>query len=257
MSKEKIDICTSICLSHKINREGDMLIYIVETSDRRYWYLKEFLNGSYECEYSNTLPKNNIKIIVLPLDGVDEFGYIKHTNLKLDSLIKNNKIKKIYTGVVNNYLSRFGKINNIVIISFYDDVIYCKNEFLIKIDVIKTFLEEKLNTRFSDIKTLVIGNDYRSYVLSEKLNLDIYDKGSLASKSLKNVLWSNYDVIINFSSFDLEKCDEKIIIEMNEIQDLDLSILLNCKKIYFINQLMWHYLTKSGGKIMYDSMVNR
>ena len=40
-----------------------MLIYIVETSDRRYWYLKEFLNGSYECEYSNTLPKNNIEII--------------------------------------------------------------------------------------------------------------------------------------------------------------------------------------------------
>ena len=116
---------------------------------------------------------------------------------------------------------------------------------------------DKHRSVFSDIKTLVIGNDYRSYVLSEKLNLDIYDKGSLASKSLKNVLWSNYDVIINFSSFDLEKCDEKIIIEMNEIQDLDLSILLNCKKIYFINQLMWHYLTKSGGKIMYDSMVNR
>ena len=234
-----------------------MLIYIVKTSDKRYWYLTEFLKERFLCEYSNTLPKNNIKIIVLPLDGVDEFGYIKHTNLKIDNLILNNKIEKIYTGSVNNYLSRICKINNITIASFYDDMVYGKNEFLIKIDVIKTFLEEKLNTRFSDIKTLVIGNDYRSYLLSEKLNIDIYDKGSLASKSLKNVLWSNYDVIINFSSIDIATCGEKIIIEMNELYDLDLSILLNCKKIYFINQLMWHYLTKSGGKIMYDSMVNR
>ena len=234
-----------------------MLIYIVKTSDSRYWYLNEFLKERYECEYSNTIPKNNIKIIVLPFDGVDEFGYIKHTNLKLENFVLNNKIEKIYTGKVNKYLSRFGKVNDISIVSFYDDIIYCKNEFLIKMDVIKTFLEEKLNTRFFDIKTLIIGNDYRSYLLSEKLNADIYDKGSIANKSIKNVVWSNYDAILNFSNAELEYCGEKIIIEMNELDDLDLSILLNCKKVFFINQLLWHYLTKSGGKILYDSMVNR
>ena len=147
MSKEEIDLCTTIYLSHKINREGDRLIYIVKTSDTRYRYLYDFLKERFECEYSNTVPKNKIRIIVLPLEGLDEFGYIKNTNLKLENIISNNKIEKIYTGKINNSLLRICKINNISIVSFYDDIVYCKNEFLIKVDVIKTFLEEKLNLR--------------------------------------------------------------------------------------------------------------
>lgn len=212
----------------------------------------------FDCEYSNTLPIiNNVKTLVLPLEGIDEFGYIKHTNLKIDKLINNNSITDIYTGKINNYLSRIAKINNIKITSFYDDALYCKNEFLIKIDVIKTFLEEKFNTRFSDLKVLVIGNDYKAYLLSEKLNSDIYDKGSISNKSIKDFLWNNYEAIINCSNFDLSLCKEKLIIEMNEADNIDGYILLNCKKIFFINQLISQYLTKSGGKILYDCMVNR
>ena len=161
------------------------MIYIVKTNDSRYFYLYDLLKMKFDCEYSNTLPIiNNVKTLVLPLEGIDEFGYIKHTNLKIDKLINNNTITDIYTGKINNYLSRIAKINNIKITSFYDDALYCKNEFLIKIDVIKTFLEEKFNTRFSDLKVLVIGNDYKAYLLSEKLNSDIYDKGSISNKSI-------------------------------------------------------------------------
>jgi hypothetical protein len=244
-------------LPHKISREGDMLIYIVKTNDTRFYYLYEFLKLKYECIYSDKLPTtNNIKKVILPLEGIDEFGYIKHTNLKIDNLLKGN-IEEIYTGKVNKYLLRICDVNKIKIISFYDDLNYCRNEFLVKIDVVKVFLEEKLNSRFTDFKTIILGNDYRSYLMSERLNTDIYDKGSISSKSVKDFLWNNYDVIINFSNNDLTLCGEKIIIEMNEIDNIDIFILLNCKKVYFINQLLSQYLTKSGGMILYDCMVNR
>ena len=234
-----------------------MLIYIVKTNDLRYYFLYEFLKVNNSCEYAFSITSKNIKTIVLPLEGLDEFGYIKHTNLKLENLLVDNKIEKIYTGKINQVLSRIGKVNNIKIISFYDDIIYCRNEFQIKMDIIKTFLEEKMNMRFQEIKILVIGNDYKAYLISEKLSCDIYDKGSISSKAVQEFLWNNYDVIINSSNIDLSVCGEKYIIEMNEIDNIDLSILLNCKKVFFINQLLTQYLTKSGGKILYDSMVNR
>ena len=234
-----------------------MLIYIVKTNDIRYFYLYELLKEKYVCEYSDSYSLKQIKKIVLPLEGLDEFGYIKHTNLKLENLIQNNNIEKIYTGRVNNVLQRIAKINNIEIITFYDDLTYCKKEFEIKTDVIKTFLEEVMSTRFQDIKVLVIGSNYKAYLISEKLSCDIYDRGSISNKSIQEFLWKNYDAIINCSNHDLSICGEKYIIEMNELNDVDLSILLNCKKVYFINQLLTQYLTKSGGRILYDSMVNR
>ena len=45
-----------------------------------------------ECEYSNEIPlKNDINVIILPLDGIDQFGYIKHTSISLDKIILNDK----------------------------------------------------------------------------------------------------------------------------------------------------------------------
>lgn len=235
-----------------------MLIYIVKTNDNRYYHLQEFLKQKYECCYSNALPVvNNIKTLVLPLSGIDEFGYIKNTNLKLEKFLLGNQVKEIYTGYVNKLLLKIAEIYKIKVISFYDDIIYLKNDFLVKIDVIKTFVEEKFSVRFSDLKALVIGNDYKAYLLSERLNIDIYDKGSVSNKAIKDFLWSNYDVIINCSKNDLSVCDGKVIIEMDDITDIDIYIFANFKNIYFINQLETQFLTKSGGKILYDSMVNR
>ena len=47
----------------------------------------------------------------------------------------------------------------------------------------------------------------------------------------------------------------KLIIEMRDIEQMDLSYLLFEKEIYHINQLQKQYLTKSSAKIMYDCMV--
>ena len=224
-----------------------MLIYIVKSSDQRYSHLYNFLKIENDCEYSNTMPvKNNIKILVLSMDGIDEFGFIKHTSLELEKLISSNKIEKIYTGKVNNLLNRLCILNNIELCSFYDDEDYLKNENFLKMNVIKIFLEEKFSVQYEELNVLILNNN----------NL----VQNLFIEKIRNIFKSdgdNIDAIINFSCENLTVFKDKIIIEMNEITNIDLAILLNCKKIYFINHLLSQYLTKSGGKLLYDSMVKR
>ena len=86
---KKVDFSTSIAKSHIISKEGDMLIYIVKGADGRYLYLYKLLKLHEECEYSNSYPPiNKVNQIILPLDGIDEFGIIKHTILNLEKIIK-------------------------------------------------------------------------------------------------------------------------------------------------------------------------
>ena len=191
--------------------------------------------------------KNNIKIIVLPMDGIDEFAYIKHTSLNLEKIISANKIEKIYTGKVNKILNRICQLSNIKLISFYDDIDYIYGEDVLKTDVVKTFLEEKTSIKYCDLNVLVLNNN--TNIIQNLLGKKIYNMIKSKDESI--------DAVINFSKDNLEEFKDKIIIEMNEMTDIDLSIILNCKKIYFINQLLSQYLTKSGGKLLYDSMVNR
>ena len=233
------------------------MFYIVKSHDNRYLYLNEFLSSKYTCEYSYTLPTISVSKIVLPLEGIDEFGYIKGVNIKLEKILDDNKISEIYTGRINGKLKILSQKYNFTIFSFYEDMNYCKNEFLLKLDVIKLFLQEKLNTSFKDIKVLIVGCDYKAYLASEKLGVDIFDKGSISNRSIKDFLSNNYDVIINFSSDDISFMSDKLVVEMNDFSSIDLTILLSSKNIYFINQLINQYLTKSGGKILYDSMVKR
>ena len=217
-----------------------MLIYVVKSNDTRYWHLYCLLKEKDECEYSNTIPlKNNVKVLILPLDGIDEFGYIKHTSMSLEKMLLINKIEVIYTGKVNKYLKRICQQYGIKIYSFYDDANYLNNEQLLKMEVIKYFLEEKFNCRFDELKILIL-----------KDNLLLPLKVKLENNN-------DVDVIVNYSSVNLDFFKDKIIIEMKDINDIDLTILLNCKKVYLINQLLSQYLTKSGAKILYDSMVNR
>ena len=235
---KKVDFSTSIAKSHIISKEGDMLIYIVKGADGRYLYLYKLLKLHEECEYSNSYPPiNKVNQIILPLDGIDEFGIIKHTILNLEKIIKENQIECIYTGKINNKLIRLCQLYQIKLYSFYDDINYLNEEKNLMAEVIKIFLEEKLSTKFTELKVLVLKDD--NYKTFKKEELD------------------EFDAIINFSNMNLEFFKEKIIIEMKDIKDIDLTILLNCKKIYLINQLLKQYLTKSGGKILYDSMVKR
>lgn len=230
------------------------MLYIIKTNDLRYEHLKEYCKEKYNVLYDDKIPINYVMdILILPIEGIDEFGYIKGTNLNLERILEMNKVKKIYCGKIKQKLKELTKKYNVELISIYDDICYCSKMFNLKIQIIRFFISEKLQTCFDDVKILVIGNDYKAYLISERLCCDIYDYNSISTKAINNLELNKYDCIIKMDNFNLEF--DKIIIEMSDIEKIDLEYMLKNKNIYYINHLERQYLTKSSAKIMYDSLV--
>ena len=75
------------------------MLYIIKTNDLRYEHLKEYCKEKYNVLYDDKIPINYVMdILILPIEGIDEFGYIKGTNLNLERILEMNKVKKIYCG---------------------------------------------------------------------------------------------------------------------------------------------------------------
>lgn len=230
------------------------MLYIIKTNDLRYEHLKEFCKEKYKVIYDDNIPINyDIELLMLPLDGIDEFGFIKGTNLNLSVILESNKVKNIWCGKIKKKLLDITKKYNVKLYSFYNDLWYCSHEFNIKVDIIRFFLCEKYQQSFEELKILVVGNDYKAYLVSERLGCDIYDTGSISTKAINNINFDKYDAIIKFNNLDFDF--NKIIIEMQEIEQIDLIYLLKNREVYYINWLQQQYLTKSSAKIMYDCMV--
>ena len=230
------------------------MLYIIKTFDERYKYLKDYCLGKYNVIYDDKSPINyEIEILFLPLEGLDEFGYIKGSNINLENFLQLNKVSKVYTGNINEKLKELSKRYSFSLFSFYDDLWYCSCEFDLKIEIIKFFLSDKLHESFENIKILVVGNDYKAYVVKERLKCDIFDNKNVPIKSVKNMNFDAYDAIVKFQNIDFSF--NKIIIEMQDMYKIDLLFLLQNKEIYYINHLQRQYLTKTGGKILYDCMV--
>jgi hypothetical protein len=230
------------------------VLYIIKTNDLRYEHLKDYCIKKNSVLYDDKIPINySFDILFIPLDGIDEFGYIKGTNLKLEKILEMNNVRKIYCGKINQKLLDITKKYNVEVVSLYDDFNFCSNMFNIKIQIIKFFLSEKFQVCYDDLKVLVIGNDYKAYLVSERLSCDIYDCDSISTKAIKNLDLKKYDCVVKMNNYDLEF--DQIIIEMCDIDKIDLSYLLKNKNIYYINHLERQYLTKSSAKIMYDSLV--
>ena len=235
--------------------DGDWLLYIVKTNDKRFYYLSEFCNSKIETIYSNKICRRDIDKIVLPMHGIDCDGYIYGTYIKLEDFYNENHIKEIYTGYKNITLEQLCKIHHTKLYYFYNNENFISRELDIKVSVIKTFLEEKLSSLYSDIKVLVLGSEAESYWISLKLNADIYDCNTKSMHSVKTVDWTKYDAIIHYGGYPISDKYNKIVIEMNNGNNLDLYLLNRNKELYFIDLLLSQYLTKSSAKIMYDCMV--
>ena len=227
------------------------MLYIVKTKDLRYEYLKKYCEKKYKVVFDDKMPVNlEIDVLIIPLGGIDEFNFIKGTNINLDLFLKNNKVKELYTGKVNEKLISLSKKYNFKIYSFYENVWYLSQEFDLKLEVLKFFLSDKLQTSFDELKILVVGNDYKSNIVSERFNFDIYN---LKTKKITSINLDKYDVIIKFDNVDFDF--DGIVVEIQDIDKVDLMFLLKGKNIFYINHLCQQYLTKSSAKLMYDCMV--
>lgn len=209
-----------------------------------YEIIKKEKDVIYGSEYNVNCVVDSL---VLPFDGIDEGGYIKGCGLKLEKILNNHPIKIIYSGKSNLLLKSLCAKYKIKLIVFNDDESFETKNYLLKLNVIKSFLIEKGNLSFDEIKVLVIGSDYKACLASSKLMCDI-------CKSDLNEL-EKYDVYLIFCPHKVENFKGKILIDMREIEELNLMDFINCKEIYHIDLLMRQYLTKSSAKLMYDCMV--
>lgn len=227
------------------------MLYIVKTSDLRYYYLAEMCKKEFDVLYDTSIPINKtIDNLFITLDGIDQFGYIKNTTIILEDILKINKVKIVTTGKTNKILLDLSEKYNFTIKTLYNNLKFNFHEFNIKLNVIKFFLENKLQMSIEDVKILVLGSE-TSYLFDKYFLCDVVYKDS----EFDSISWNRYDVVINFSNYDVSNSYDKIVIEMNDINKIDLEFLLRNKDIYYINHLMRQYLTKSSAKLIYDCMV--
>lgn len=224
------------------------VIFIVKSNDERMFYLYERFKNEKNIYYDDKLPLNlEIDTLLIPIDGICELGYIKGSNLKLENFLQNNHINKVYVGKKSKLLENICNKYQVTLISYYDDIEYSIKEFDLKLNVIKTFISEKLLTSIDDLKILVLGNTYKAIIASKKLGCDILEDYHLVN--------NNYDLVVNFSNLDLSFLIDQIIVEMKEYHMINLDMFLKNKKIFHIDFLMKHYLTKSSAKLLYDSVI--
>lgn len=228
------------------------VIFIIKTNDERMFYLHERFKSENNIYYDNKIPLNlEIDSLIIPIEGICEIGYIKGSNIKIETFLQNNRVSKVFVGRKSKLLENICFKYNTNLISYYDDIEYLNKEFDLKINVIKIFVSEKLLTSIDDLKILVLGNDCKAILASKKLGCDIVEEYYFSN----NNLYNKYDVIVNFSNLDLSFLTGKIIIEMKDFHLINLDIFLKNKKIFHIDFLMKHYLTKSSAKLLYDSVI--
>ena len=74
-------------------------------SDNRFKELSKCVNSIYSDELVDFF---NIDILVLPIKGIDSNGFINN-HLNIIDILKNNKIKRIITGLANDYLKELSR----------------------------------------------------------------------------------------------------------------------------------------------------
>ena len=197
--------------------------------------------------YSNKVI-TKVNKLILPMNGIDPDGYIYGTLMKLEDFYKYGIVDEIYTGYRNIHLEYFASLYNTKLHYFYQNKAFVNKEIDIHEAIIKSFLEEKLSSTFTDISVLVVGSSNDAYLMSKRLNAELNRSFMKSEDILK------YDAIIHYDSNYFCSNYNKIVIDMNDGECLDFYFLFNIKELYFMKHLLSQYMTKSSAKLMYDCM---
>ncbi len=154
------------------------------------------------------LPDNNC-VLILPIQGIDEQGYIFNTKEQLVQHIEG--ITKIYTGNANNLLKNICMKHNIELIEYLQDEVLVTQNSLLTAEAILSLCISETNKSIFDSNILVLGYGNCGKKICEllkKLNVTptIYTKkeedysiaenyGIKTSYNLQDI--SEYDIIIN------------------------------------------------------------
>lgn len=190
---------------------------IIDNKDKRLPFLAEYLK-----DYNAYLGTSSDDVVVLPITGVDEWGYIKKTRIHLDDLYKNHQFSYLLTGQVNEYLKSYMKDKGILL-SYYDEEIKKENGRLTAIGLLGIMIS-KLDFTIEDKSFLLLGYGACGKEIVDILRhftkrIDVYNRtdyydelASLGIKYLpdvKNLESLDYDIIIN--TIPCEILNEKLI----------------------------------------------
>jgi hypothetical protein len=209
------------------------LLGIYKGLDKRFWQLLKLLPGAVVIKNGSL----GLGEIVIP--GCSNDGYLLGSSIFFEEILAINQIKVVYTLLDSPILKRLSDCYHFIIILLSDDK-YNEKLLLHKFNIVKylaTLKKVKLN------------------------NLCVYGNKDLASKLKIPAITSisNQKVIINCDPniFTKEKLFSKIIFDFVARQPGFLYLELKEADITFIavNQYLGQIMTKSGAKLIYDSLV--
>ena len=75
---------------------------LIDNGDKRLPYAIDYLK-----KYDIKLGLESDNIIILPINGTNDLGFIKNTNIRIDDLYKEKPFDILITGQKNTYLENF------------------------------------------------------------------------------------------------------------------------------------------------------
>lgn len=213
------------------------MLLIPKTNDQRYFYLKSYFKDDEVIYDYKDNDYSNITKIILPYNGLDSDGFIKGCSIDFISLLKRNTITLVYGFKKTKLLGELEQKFKFKFVSFYDDCEYLKMEFLLIEDIITFLLTDKFNQNISNINIKVLGNSKKSSQLRKKFTY----------KEDKKI-----DCIIHVDGLVNHVNNFKIWIEF---LPYDIDDFIFKKNVFLVDFLLCHYLTKSGAKLLYDTMM--
>ena len=235
-----------------------MKILIFDNHDKRNKVIEELLIN-YDVSFDNKIIDEDI--LILPITGIDDYGFIKKTNIKIDDLYEKHPFKYLICGVKNEYLIKFME-NKGFIYSYYDEELLCMNSRFTAIGLLGLIITN-INFSLDNRKILIIGYGHSGKEIAKILapftnKIDIYNRTYYQEiddkyhyiNSLNNL---DYDIIINTVPL-------KLINEENIKNQIIFDIA--SKKGFSENIKVFHFLGipnmmyKSSGKVIAEKIKN-
>lgn len=175
---------------------------LIDNGDKRLPYALDYLK-----KYDIKLGLKSDSLIILPINGTNDSGFIKNTNLKIDDLYKEKPFDVLLTGQKNAYLENFMKDKG-SLISYYDEALLKENSYYTALGLLGIIINN-IDFSLKDKRILILGFGHSGKEIAKILlpftkNIDIYNRTdyhleieALGFNYLNQINDLDYDLIIN------------------------------------------------------------
>ncbi len=246
------------------------MIYIIDNKDSRIKYLIDELKHSYRLETIDELatPKEKGGVIIIPIQGIDNNGYVKNTEMLFKDIINEFNPRTVFVPKLNESLTNY----NCEFIEYLtEDVEIINAKYttegaicLIISNTTKSLIDMKIlisgfgklgQTLANSIKEY--GTEVSIYSNSESDLITSKIQGLNVIKSLNNIDELNFDVIVNtvptniYSLETLKRTSGCIYLELASYPyGVDVSKAKNLIKTFVGGGLPGKFTPESAGKLI-------